>query len=289
MDPAGTLKRSDVAVTPSAPPALIFLHVPKTAGATLTVILVRHYPQEATFLIGGPGRPTLKDFEALPLHERARFTCLAGHVAFGVHRLLPGPARYITMLRDPVDRLVSLYYYVRETPEHPMHERLIRERVTLEEFVRSIPPDAQVRLVSGAPHRGPTTREMLERARQNLRERFVAFGLAERFDESLLLFARVLGWGNLYSRRQNVTRARPVRSTLASSTVAMIEEHNVLDRELYTFASEAFEPMLRADAVRAADVRRFKILNRSTASWWPPPTTRAGRERWRVTGAGVPR
>jgi hypothetical protein len=96
-------------------------------------------------------------------------------------------------------------------------------------------------------------------------------------------------WGNLYSRRQNVTRERPARSTLASSTVAMIEEHNVLDRELYTFASEAFEPMLRADAVRAADVRRFKILNRSTASWWPPPTTRAGRERWRVTGAGVPR
>jgi hypothetical protein len=252
MDPARALK----------PPALIFLHVPKTAGATLTVILGRHYPPEAIFHIGGPGRPTLKEFEALPLQERARFTCLAGHVAFGVHRLLPGPARYITMLRDPVDRLVSLYYYVRETPEHSMHEHVVRERVTLEEFVRSRPSDAQVRLVSGPPHDGAATRETLQRAQRNLRERFAAFGLAERFDDSLLLFARVMGWRHLYFRRQNVTRRRPARSTLAPSTVAMIEERNVLDRELHTFASEAFEPMLRAHGVRPADVVRFKVLNR---------------------------
>jgi hypothetical protein len=42
----------------------------------------------------------------------------------------------------------------------------------------------------------------------------------------------------------------------------MIEERNVLDRELHTFASEAFEPMLRAHGVRPADVVRFKVLNR---------------------------
>ncbi|HEX9819376.1 MAG TPA: sulfotransferase family 2 domain-containing protein [Methylomirabilota bacterium] len=256
--------QAPASLTNPAPPVLIFLHIPKTAGSTLTDILRRQYSPEATFLTGGPRRPGLEQFEALPLHQRERFACLAGHMMFGVHRLLPRPARYLTILRDPVDRVMSLYYYIRGLPEHPMHERVLRDRITLEDFVRLIPSDEQVRFLSGPWDGGaaPTPREMLERAERNITEHFATFGLAERFDESLVLFKRMFGWRHLHYYRRNVTKVRPPLSALAPSTVAAVERHNVLDLELYKFATTAFDRMLQAHGIRPVDVMRFRMLNR---------------------------
>jgi hypothetical protein len=242
-------------------PALIFLHIPKAAGSTLTLVLSRQYPAEATFLTGGPRRPGLEQLEALPMHERARFDCLAGHMRFGVHRLLPGPSRYITMVRDPVARVVSAYYYIRGFPEHPMHERIMRDWPSLEQYACLGPSDEQVRILSGDPG-GPATRAMLEQARRNIEEHFVAVGLTERFEEFMVLSTRLLGWRDVYYAPRNVTPVRPRHDTLPPSVIATIEEHNRLDRELYRFATQAFERALREQGIGRIEVLRFKIRNR---------------------------
>lgn len=254
-------ERVRAAPVAAARPALIFLHIPKAAGSTLTLVLSRQYPPEATFLTGGPRRPGLEQLEALPMTERARFDCLAGHMRFGVHRLLPGPSRYITMVRDPVARVVSAYYYIRGFPEHPVHERIVRDGLSLEQYACLGASDEQVRILSGDPG-GPATRVMLEQARRNIEEHFVAVGLTERFEEFMLLMRRLLGWRRVYFRPRNVTPVRPHHDTLPPSVIATIEEHNRLDRELYRFATQAFERALHEQGIGRMEVLRFKICNR---------------------------
>jgi hypothetical protein len=246
---------------PTTRPVLIFLHIPKTAGSTLTLILSRQYPAGVTFFTGGPKRPRPEQLEALSMGERERFDCLAGHLRFGVHRLLPRPARYITMVRDPVERLISAYYYIRGLPEHPMHERVLREGLSLEQYVRLAPSDEQVRILSGTAG-AATTRETLEQARRNIEEHFVAVGLTERFDEFALLLTRVLGWRHVYVRPDNVTPDRPRQHDLAPSAIASIEDRNRLDRELYGFATQVFERSLREHGIGDMELLRFRLFNR---------------------------
>jgi len=40
---------------------------------------------------------------------------ISGHLYFGIHREIPRPTAYFTMLRDRVDRILSNYYYVLHT------------------------------------------------------------------------------------------------------------------------------------------------------------------------------
>ena len=44
--------------------------------------------------------------------DRIRY--LSGHVPFGVHRVFDRPARYITVLRNPVERVVSSFYFQKQ-------------------------------------------------------------------------------------------------------------------------------------------------------------------------------
>ena len=50
-----------------------------------------------------------------------------GHrVYFGLHELLPQDCRYVTLLRDPISRVVSLYNHhagIAHNPAHPLYER----------------------------------------------------------------------------------------------------------------------------------------------------------------------
>lgn len=101
-------------------PLWIFLHVPKCGGTTLKAHLERHFTMDeqlVDFTHWGRsyrarhGRP---DFADRPAAERARAEVLAGHhLDLRIRELVPGPRepRFITVLRDPAERCVSLYNF----------------------------------------------------------------------------------------------------------------------------------------------------------------------------------
>jgi hypothetical protein len=203
---------------------------------------------------------------------------------FGLHQYLSVPATYITMLRDPVDRVVSHYYFVLKTPSHYLHQAVARERMGLEDFVRSglsteLTND-QTRLISGVEKvntrlldgeerrtlrasREPVTREILETAKRNLREHFAAVGLFKSFDESLLLFKKVLGWGGIYYVRRNVTKGRPRVRQIPRQARAVIEKYNEMDMELYEYARQRFEEAIREQGAEfERELRSFRRKNR---------------------------
>lgn len=231
--------------------SVIFLHVPKAAGATLHGIIERQYRPTAIFTIEGSRvRESIDEFKRLPETRRKKIRVVKGHMGFGLHEFLPQPSTYITILRDPVDRVISHYYYALQAgPRHYLNN--VIQNMSLEEYVSNeISPEldnGQTRLLSGIESVDTVTgfeqcsTEVLESAKKNLQEHFAVVGVSDRFDETLILLKKALGWGEVRYHRRNVTKNRPRKEDIPKSTLDLIEKFNELDIELFRYAREIFE------------------------------------------------
>ena len=84
-------------------------------------------------------RATAERLKRLPEGRRRRLLVVRGHLFYGIHEFLPQGATYITMLREPVVRLLSSYYFILRRPLHPMHRKLKKERLGVEDYIRLTP------------------------------------------------------------------------------------------------------------------------------------------------------
>lgn len=236
-------------------PTVIFVHIGRTAGTTLAHILGRTYPNRATYsfpstdIDGG-----IATFRSLPVEERRRFRLLKGHIMFGIHDALPRPFTYITLIRDPVERLISSYFYILHRSKHRLHDRLHSTGMSFEDFVRSgitLETDNwQARSISGVQADfGCCSEDMLRRAKQNIVEYFSVCGITERFDETLVMLHRALRWESksLYYGRENATR-RPRVVDVPREWIEAVNDQNPIDVELYAFVRARVERLFKEDA-----------------------------------------
>ena len=233
--------------------ALIFLHIPKTAGTTLNRIIEWQYSPLSIFTVDPHGiRATPERFKTLSEQRRRQLQVVRGHMVYGIHEFLPQGATYITMLRDPVSRLLSAYSFILRRPLNPMHRKLKRGQLGVEAFIRLTPnrQNLQCRILAGVKDVNCDQR-LLDVAKENITKSFSVVGLCERFEESLMLIANVFGWEIPYYENRKVSKVRP---TLEPGVVNMIQEHNHLDMELYEFARKRFEETLhqKKDVMRPA-------------------------------------
>ncbi|WP_223596654.1 sulfotransferase family 2 domain-containing protein [Neobacillus bataviensis] len=214
---------------------IIFMHIPKTAGRTLRSIIERNYPKEE--IIRTYSDEQIEAFKSLPDEEKNKFKFIVGHNYFGMHEFLNGPFSYITMLRDPVERVLSLYFFILREPGTPMYKKYHKKgfEYFLEEEPQTI--NWQTRFASGGDLD-------LEKAKANLKNYFSVVGISERFDESLALIEKTCTLNNLKYRNVNVTPNRPKREELSPHIIKKIEENVNLDLELYEYAQKLFEEKL---------------------------------------------
>ncbi len=257
---------------------LIFLHIPKAAGSTLYPVIDRHYDPAVIYTIDGSRTwESMKEFASLPDERRRKIRVLKGHMTFGMHRYLFGPSTYITLLRDPVERIISHYYYVLRTPVHYLYDKVKSGNMTLKDYVQSRLSteldNGQTRLICGVKDVlfgdeedevpfGECSREMLEIAKKNLLDHFSVVGLTERFDETLVLLKRIFGWRMPFYTMRNVTKNRPRKESIDRETLALIEKQNKLDLELYRFAEDLFKRKIAEQGSSfEKEVRRFQAIN----------------------------
>ena len=255
---------------------VIFLHIPKTAGTTLHRIIERQYSPEQIVSFGPDAHQSVEAFKALSEKRRAQIRMLKGHMGFGLHRYLPtgsrcGQAVYFTLMRDPVERVISHYHHVLREPNHYLYPYTEDGQLGLADFLKTKVPimlaNGQTRLISGVwgevPF-GECDAEILEIAKENIREHFVLVGLTERFDETLYLLSCILGWQDSLSYvPQNVGDRYPGRDSLSSEALAVILETNRLDVALYDYAKQLFEEKIRQyNAFGDVQVRMLRLQNR---------------------------
>ena len=241
---------------------LIHLHIPKTAGMTLRAVMDRQYKRETIHTVTPQFAEQVEELRGLPERRRRGLKLLRGHMAFGLHQHLDKPADYFTVLRHPVERIISYYYFIRRQPKERNYEAVVGTNMSLADFAASGLPmtiNQQTKYVSGCM--GDLT-NALEIAERNLNTHFIAVGIAERFDETLLLLKRLLGWNHVFYHRQNATKNRPARTEVPGPVIKLIERTNALDMQLYETALRKFDVMLDDLGVLAEEVRDFRRKNR---------------------------
>jgi len=288
---------------------VLFLHIPKAGGSTLQSCIydsVHHDLGEKSagqpelngevyfYPIGffkDPGlEPSGNVKNAVSV---SRLKAVLGHFSYGIHRYTSTPIAYVTLLRDPVERVISLYYHLvtyglwradiglgtfaQTCPAEGWTAELSRwyrgrahalsQPFSEEEFrqaSRTIVDNDQTRRIAGVePRFGECDRQTLQQAVDNLMD-FDVVGLVERFDESLLMMIRRFGWNaKLKYLPRLLNRSKPKREEIPAPVRELIQERNTLDLELYRRGQERFEKALaRQESNFGKQLEEFRERNR---------------------------
>ena len=273
------VKNDNTAQGPQAgteqPTVLVFLHIPKAGGTTLGHVINRQFPKEAYCEVTFDRLDTFARFFALDDAAKARIRCIKGHFPFGIHTHVPTRPVYVTMLRDPVKRFISEYRFLKEfprvRPDLPVpDEALASFGAYLDHCIANNALNWQVRQAGGFLPLGeltvpldPLPDDALERAIANLDRYCAVTGVLTRFDESLLLMKRKLGWRkSVHYLRENVNKAPHPADDIPDAERARLIEQVGLDRELYAYAEQRLARDLAAEGPDfARELERFKRTN----------------------------
>lgn len=213
--------------------------MPKTGGTTLKNIIKKNVPPRLNFDLY---EDHLEREEKLKAIANQPIACIQGHFPYGVHDFLTKPCVYITMLREPAERIVSEYYFICSNTKHRLHHQV--KNMTLEQY-QNQPNNMnlQTRFLSGQLG-SPLTEQDLQQAKKNIKLHFPIVGITEHFNESLFLLKQNFGWTQTAYTKQNKTKKKPSISKIPKKTIDMIYANNSLDQQLYDFAKQRLQHQL---------------------------------------------
>lgn len=232
----------------------LFLHIQKTAGTSIQEMARGLYGNENVISHG--------DYLTLKHDECTAVPFISGHFSYEFARPLMGGRYSFTFLRDPVDRLISLYTFcAAQCPSlHPLYAAANGRK--LHDFLKLVEKSAvsnQIPLRSwlwnhqmwqlAYGHAAASRFEpdvscddfspgtLLEMAKHNLKK-FDYVGFVETFDQDAISIFRALGSTEPRPQKSNVGREKPLVAKLSTETKALLESCTELDRELYNYAWE---------------------------------------------------
>lgn len=266
--------------------ALRFLHVPKTAGTSVNVFLDRIYPVSVMWIFkdGIPLGENLTRLRSLDPECRQSIKLFRGHAPFVTGEPDVDGAKTFTLLRDPVQRVMSYCCHVAEGKSPDLRHVYPPESFDLKQFLDSGDDelqDLQAKMLLGNSRYENLLRRPSEAAfREALASAFDKLelvGLQERYEDTMIVATLIFGWPPTNPRKRlNVRKTgHPVEFT--GEDVRRITAMNRWDALAHRMAGERFAETYRRHAARAA-ILKFRLSARRTlaqvkarlAGWMPP-------------------
>lgn len=247
--------------------SLCFMHIGKVGGHSISKELLNRFDISETY----NGSP--EQFDVLDPSELAGKKLIIGHFSFCHVKKLPRERFLFSIVRDPIDRVISNYWYLRSyqgalTDTNSEMVRLAKS-YPFDDFIRL--PDLQVRQVvenhqclffAGDWRSENRSSDHLIRMAIEHLDHFDLIGLHEEYDDSLQLLAASQSWFPWPSEtRLNTTPFRQSIDSISPDALQYLRQSNRLDIELYQIIKERYVAQRREllhDLVRHKAVSRIK-------------------------------
>jgi FkbM family methyltransferase len=228
----------------------VFLHIPYAAGTSFETILGENFSDGVRQV--APAFTRREGFSTRAIRrlgdERLSpdVRVITGKIPFGARVHLPSGSIYVTLLRDPVARTLAHYRYLRSAKDALPPDRSLEATLAAGDLIHD---NLQTRMLCDDPEPvGEVGPAMLEQAKENLRSGLAAFGIIERFDESVVLLGQELGLDSILYVREAYATEEP-DADVPDEALAAVRRHNRYDEELYRFAVDLFEQRVAQQAV----------------------------------------
>jgi len=223
----------------SNPKRILFDHLHKCGGSSLNKYLEAHYPRRKIFSTNGrKPEVSIEKFKSFSAAKRHSYELVRGHLANQLINYIHPNHLKVTVLRDPVDRIVSLYYYAKESPKHYLYPIIHGSKMTLEDFAASnVSVELKNRYVThfsgltlseveGSPEKAIDTAAKVLKS-------YNVVGFLENFSIFTDVLSLEAGLRNPYQNKKvNVTSKRATIDEIGRFTFDIIEKNNYLDIDL---------------------------------------------------------
>jgi len=235
----------------SASSKILHFHIPKTAGTALR----DYFCSQIGVVRVSPGLVGVRLREALARY--AQFDVISGHFSLYQGDALPGDRINLTVVRDPVDRFLSDFFYKKAVQDaRPNH--MLRRESNLDEHIddlrnaSGIDPLLQIVMLYplGADPTASLTAEEKTAAAIAALDRFDLVGTQEEIEDFACMISARMGWSPQQVPRSNVTAKRLMANDLSHAQRTAIERLLEPEIELYRRAQERFRSNRRA-SIRA--------------------------------------
>jgi len=231
-------------------PVIVFTHIQKTAGNSVIAFLQRCLSTPRVARIHELEMASRETIKSAIDSKFGLYDVMSGHIPFSrrIDLLLDRPNVNISIMREPVDRVVSLYFYLKANESWLDQGKYITQnKLSLLEFASSEAyfDNHMVRMLCDLEPTlvpiGQCSEEMLEQAKINIVKNFLLVGLTEKIDEFLEVLAHVFCWSLEDVPRENVNELRSPISKFPKEVLDVVAERNKYDVALYEFAKEYWE------------------------------------------------
>lgn len=207
----------------------IFIHVPKTGGTTLNCTL------------HGTEHPQGPSYNYRHIDDHTKLSN-SGDIFNPLKNEKYRDAKIFMMLRHPVDRILSEYYFIKE--RNQFFSLLNPQPRSFKEYAlhrQSANYVVSFLLGNQIYSKKRPNKEDLELVINGIRSLDISIGLFEEFGKSLDMFERQIGisWPRVIENKR-VTIIRPEKEEVSQALARQIEKHHALDLELYNFAKDKF-------------------------------------------------
>lgn len=233
---------------------VVFLHLQKTAGSTIVNVAKQFYGANNVISHGDVYQESnglhihdVKLFQ--PEHVLSKFAkipFISGHFGYDFAQQFMGNRYSFTFFRDPVERILSFYYFckIRNPDEFKIYE--LAQRLSLDEFLKLGFTDPVIKdhiwnyqasqlAVGWGTYNSLVLKdeELLELAIQHL-DKFSYIGFTETFDKDRDNILKDIGIIIPIDKfKSNTNPGRPLFNDISESSKKMLLELTELDRILY--------------------------------------------------------